>query len=231
MILEVNATTLTDAVLAEQGGANRIELITGFAEGGLTPSQGLIEEVVGSVHIPVQVMIRPHSQSITYNEADIRTMLADIRVVKKAGARGIVMAALTDANQIDIDTTKRLLTEAEGLDVTFHRAFDEVDNQIEALQILSRFPQIRRVLTSGGTAPAPQAMPHIRRLVEASRHCRMEILAGHGLAREGLEPFIEHTGVREVHFGSAVRQNGKSTAPVDIERVAAIQQILTSYHE
>lgn len=231
MILEVIATTLTDAVLAEQGGANRIELITGFAEGGLTPSQGLIEAVVSTVHIPVQVMIRPHSQSFTYNEDDIRTMLADIRVVKQAGARGIVIGALTDANQIDIETTERLLAEAEGLDMTFHRAFDEVDDQIEALSILAQFPQIRRVLTSGGTAPAPQAMPQIQRLVEASRHCNIEILAGHGLAREGLETFIKQTGVREVHFGSAVRQNGKSTAPVDAERVAAIQQVLTSYHK
>jgi copper homeostasis protein len=230
MILEVIATTLTDAVLAEQGGADRIELITGFAEGGLTPSQGLIEAVVGSVHIPVQVMIRPHSQSFTYNEADIRTMLTDIRTVKKAGARGIVIGALTEANRIDVDIMHRLLAEAEELDVTFHRAFDEVENQVEALGLLSQFPQIRRVLTSGGTAPAPQAMPQIKRLVEASLQYNIDILAGYGLAREGLEAFIEHTGVREVHFGSAVRENGKSTAPVDIERVAAIQEVLKSYH-
>ncbi|OPA80800.1 copper homeostasis protein [Paenibacillus selenitireducens] len=230
MILEVIATTLTDAVLAEQGGADRIELITGFAEGGLTPSQGLIEAVVGSVHIPVQVMIRPHSQSFTYNEADFRTMLTDIRVVKKAGARGIVIGALTEAHRIDVDIMHRLLAEAEGMDVTFHRAFDEVEDQVEALGLLSQFPQIRRVLTSGGTAPAPQAMPQIKRLVEASLQYGIEILAGYGLAREGLEAFIEHTGVREVHFGSAVRENGKSTAPVDVERVAAIQQVLKSYH-
>lgn len=91
MKLEVIATTLTDALLAAQGGADRIELVTGILEGGLTPGPGLIREVVRRVSIPVHVMVRPHSQSFVYDEYDLQTMKEDIAFIKASGAAGIVV--------------------------------------------------------------------------------------------------------------------------------------------
>jgi copper homeostasis protein len=150
MLLEVIATTVKDALLAEQSGADRIELITGILEGGLTPSYGLIDEVVHSTNIPVQVMIRPHSQSFCYDQRDLKVMMKDIQTVKRIGAHGIVLGALTSDRRIDHETLRRLLDEAEGLSVTFHRAFDEVSNLEKAIEELLSYSQIDRVLTSGG---------------------------------------------------------------------------------
>lgn len=225
MILEVIATRVSDAVAAEKGGANRIELVTGIREGGLTPSYGLIEETVHSVSIPVNVMVRPHSISFQYDENDVRTMLADIRKIRSTGAAGIVIGALTQDRKIDVETLQFLLEEAGELDVTFHRAFDEVDDQLAALETLSQFPAIKRILTSGGKPSVLQATEQMSRLVRAARQTHVNILAGAGLTVETVGAFVRQTGVNEVHFGSGVRQKGDAAAPIVPERVTAIRSL------
>lgn len=229
MKLEVIATTLTDALLAEQGGADRIELVTGILEGGLTPGPGLIREVVRRVSIPVHVMVRPHSQSFVYDEYDLQTMKEDIAFIKASGAAGIVVGTLTGDGKVDTAALEYLLQDAEGLNVTFHRAFDEIEDQLSAFQVIAGYPQINRILTSGGPLPAPKSAPQIKRLVEASRGTGTAILAGYGLSVPVLQEFIEATDVPEVHFGSALRRDGDHLKPVEPSRVQAAQAILRGF--
>ncbi|WP_026677389.1 copper homeostasis protein CutC [Fictibacillus gelatini] len=226
MVLEVIATTAGDAKIAEKGGADRIELITGILEGGLTPSYGLIEEAVQAVAIPVNVMVRPHSQSFMYNEDDIRTMVKDIQIVKQIGAAGVVIGCLTEERQIDVETLKRLLDAAEGLDVTFHRAFDEAADQEKALEELLRFKQIKRILTSGGKKSVLDAQEQMIKLVQKTEQTHLSIMAGSGLTIPALKRFIETTRVKEVHFGTGVRFKQHALEPVDAERVKKVKQIL-----
>ncbi|MGZ7442599.1 copper homeostasis protein CutC [Paenibacillus sp. TH7-28] len=222
MILEVIATCVEDAVVAEANGANRIELITAMTEGGLTPGIGMIREAVRAVRIPVHVMVRPHSRTFVYGEPDLRTMEAEIRAIAEAGAAGIVIGALNADHTIDEAALERFLLPAAGLQVTFHRAFDELTDQQAGLRTLMRCPQVTRVLTSGGPKPATEAMPTIRELVRESRGSSLTILAGHGLNLETIETFVAETGVTEVHFGSAVRKNGNGLAPLDPVKLRAL---------
>ncbi|MCJ8013407.1 copper homeostasis protein CutC [Paenibacillus sp. KQZ6P-2] len=226
MKLEVIATNLTDALLVEEGGADRIELVTGILEGGLTPGPGLIRETVRQLHIPVHVMVRPHSQSFVYDEHDLRTMQEDIAFIKDCGAAGIVLGAMAPDGSIDTAALDQLLAGAEGLNVTFHRAFDEIEDQLAALNVLVRYPQINRILTSGGPLPAPKSAPQIRKLVEAAQGTGIRILAGYGLTVPVLHDFIQATGVEEVHFGSALRSYGDNLQPVDPIRVRAAKQVI-----
>ncbi|GGF64814.1 hypothetical protein GCM10010912_07240 [Paenibacillus albidus] len=224
MILEVIATCMADAVTAEANGADRLELVTAITEGGLTPGIGLICQVVDAVSIPVFVMVRPHSRSFVYSEDDLATMAAEIEAVSESGAAGIVLGALTPQGQIDRQALDRLLPLTKGLQVTFHRAFDELEDQLEGLSILADYPQITRVLTSAGPGPALEAIPAMRRLVEASQGMPLTILAGSGLKVEGIADFIARTGVGEVHFGSAVRFGGNSLQPIDPVALRALTQ-------
>jgi len=229
-LLEVIAVNTADVRAANRYGADRIELVTGIAEGGLTPSLGLIEAAVAASSIPVNVMIRPHSQSFVYGEDDLGVMLRDIESVRQAGAAGIVLGALTNEGSVDFAALEKLLSAAGTLDVTFHRAFDELADQLEALKALAAYPQIRRVLTSGGLAPAPRALPRLRELNAASSAGTGPlILAGHGLTPETLESVLRETGVPEVHFGSAVREGGSFENPLSASRMRAVREILDSH--
>ncbi|MBO1913162.1 copper homeostasis protein CutC, partial [Microvirga sp. 3-52] len=135
---------------------------------------------------PVNVIVRPHNRGFHYTEDDLSVMVTDIRHIKRVGAAGIVIGALTENNKVDTDAISLLLQEAEGLDVTFHRAFDFVDNQFEALETISSFPQINQILTSGGPAPAPESAEQLKKLVKQCENKSIKIIAGSGVTPESL---------------------------------------------
>ncbi|MCY1691654.1 hypothetical protein OVA29_13985 [Exiguobacterium sp. SL14] len=84
-MLEIIASTVEEAVAREQAGADRIELVSALSEGGLTPSYGLIRQVVSTVEIPVHVLVRPHSKSFVYSKADEETIITDIDLIRELG--------------------------------------------------------------------------------------------------------------------------------------------------
>jgi copper homeostasis protein len=233
MILEVIATSVDDALLAQEHGADRIELISGIMEGGITPSFGLIEQVVRSVNIPVQVMLRPHANSFCYTENDLAVMSRDIQMIRDTGAAGIVLGALTPGKQpeIDIPAMRLLLSEARELAVTFHRAFDELKDQQAGLKLLAGFPNIKRVLTSGGKPSVLEAKQELSELVKQSESMRIQILAGSGLTVETLDAFIQQTRVQEVHLGTGVRRNGRGLEPIDPDKLRMAAKIVSQYNK
>lgn len=225
MIVEVIATSVMDAIKAEKGGADRLELVSAISEGGLTPSYGLMKEVIKAVEIPVYVMIRPHSRSFMYTEEEVKTMIEDIHIAKQLGVSGIVTGALNEKGEIDGEFLHTVTKHADGLGMTFHRAFDEVTDQLEALAILKTFPQIRRVLTSGGQGEAMEAVERYSALVKQIEASHLAIMAGAGLTAGILETFLKETQVNEIHFGRGVRENHDYRFPIDEHKIQEIKQI------
>ena len=225
-LLEVIATTVADARAAERGGANRLELITAMGEGGLTPSIGLIEAVVDAVGIPVNVIVRPHSRSFVYDADDYAVILRDVRAVAKTRANAIVVGMLNANGDVDTDGLARVIEAADGLQLTFHRAFDEARDIFAAFDTLLTFDAVTNVLTSGGKPSVLEAPTTIAKLVERAAGTRCTVLAGAGLTVDAVQPFVASTGVCAVHFGSGVRVDGKGLAPVDEARVRRVRQLL-----
>jgi copper homeostasis protein len=231
VLLEVIATTVADARVAVQGGADRIELVTAMSEGGLTPSVGLIEAAVAAAmtpvaRVPVNVIVRPHSRSFVYDADDYAVMLRDVRAVKAAGANGIVIGMLNANGEIDRDGLARAIDAADGLAITFHRAFDETRDLREALDVLLGFDAVTNVLTSGGKPSVLQAETTLRELVRQASGSHCTVLAGAGLTVDAIAGFVSHTQVEAVHFGSGVRVGGDGLAPVDAQKVARVKALL-----
>jgi len=225
-LLEVIATTLADARLAAQAGADRLELITAMGEGGLTPSLGLIEAVVEAVDIPVNVIVRPHSRSFVFDADDYKVMLRDVRAVAAAGANGVVIGMLTPEGEIDREGLARAVDAADGLAITFHPAFDETRDLPAALDVLLGFEAVTNVLTSGGKPSVLQAEETIRALLRRAAGSHCTILAGAGGTVDAVAGFVQATQVTAVHFGSGVRVGGNGLAPVDPQKVARVRALL-----
>lgn len=226
MLIEVIADTLSDALIAQEAGAGRIELVTGLAEGGLTPGYGVIERVCKELKIPVNVMIRPHSRGFFYSEEDLDIMIQDIKVCNKLGAAGVVLGVLTPDHQVHNDHLKRLIDAAGGLDITFHRAFDEADDQFAALESLKQYPQISRILTSGGRRSAADAAERLKSLHERTANSHLKIMTGAGLSIENISVFLDEVPVTEVHFGTGVRVESSYEHAIDPERVQKVKKII-----
>ncbi|WP_062351801.1 copper homeostasis protein CutC [Bacillus kwashiorkori] len=229
MLLEVIATNVEDAIFAEKGGADRLELCSALTEGGLTPSLGLVEAVTDAVKIPVNVMVRPHSRSFCYSDDDIKVMVKDIEYIRKTKENGIVIGPLTSTGLIDEENLKRLIHAAAGMDITFHRAFDEVSNQLDALGTLMKYRDVKRILTAGGQKPAPESASQLKKLVNFAEASSVKILAGYGITKESLASFIPETGVEEIHIGSAVRFNNSFQEQLDWLKVREIKDEMVKH--
>jgi copper homeostasis protein len=222
--LEVIAVTIEDAVAAERGGADRLELIANFLEGGTTPSPGVIHSVKRAVSIPVNVMIRPHGSGFVYSELEIEAMVEDAVLARRAGADGVVVGTLRPDGTIDVDALARIL-EASGLSATFHRAFDTLspEDMPAALDELAKVPLVKRVLTSGGHPSAYEGRKVITGLVGRNR---VSVMPGKGVGSDNLPELVAQTGVREVHVGTAAREHHSPTSPVSEGHVRRLREIL-----
>ncbi len=219
-MLEIIASTVEEAVAAEQAGADRIELVSALSEGGLTPSYGLIRQVVSTVEIPVHVLVRPHSKSFVYSKSDEETIITDIDLIRELGAAGIVVGSLTADGRVDEGFLGRIIKHKGELSLTFHRAIDSSRDIFEAAEVLADFPEVDRILTSGGQATALEGKETIARLIED--HPDLIILPGSGITLENAETLLEATKASELHVGSAVLQDGI----IQKERVEALKRLL-----
>lgn len=201
--LEVIALSVEDALAAERGGADRIELVAELDVGGTTPAPDVVREMCGAVSIPVYAMIRPRGGDAVYTPDEIAVMLDAAEMVREAGADGIVVGASRPDGFIDVDVLGRIV-EAAALPVTFHKAFDAVPAHLmpAALDELEALPGLERVLTSGGAANVMQGRPALKELVE---HDTLSIMPGGGVTAANARQLVADTGVREIHVGGAAR--------------------------
>ena len=201
--LEVCCADLQSVRVAIEGGAHRIELCRSLEVDGLTPSRAMMESAI-SLGIPVQVLIRPREGDFVYNEEEVQSMIRDIRLAKELGANGVVIGALRQDGTIDEETIRRLVDEAKGLSITFHRAFDVCSQPLEALEKVISLG-CNRLLTSGQAASAEQGIPLLKQLVEQSAG-RIIIMPGAGVNEKNARNILSKTGAHEIH--GSLRRNG-----------------------
>ena len=222
-MLEIIGMTAEDAKMIEYCGADRIELVSALTEGGVTPSFGLIEAVVDSVNIPVNVMIRHHANSFVYSNEDINIILKDIEIVKNIGANGVVLGLLDKYNSIDETNLKLLLRECGNLDVTFHKAIDET-NCIKSMDILNNHSQITNILTSGGKGNILNNIDVIKEMIYKSNN--INILLGGGLSFNNINEIKEKTSAKDYHFGTAVRVDKNPFGKINEAKLKELVKII-----
>lgn len=196
-LLEVACDTVSSALAAQAGGADRIELVAALGEGGLTPSLGKFLAIKEQVDIPVFVMIRPRRADFCYAEADFAEMLRDVALFREHGADGLVSGVLLPNGTVDQTRTAQLREAAGPLPFTFHRAIDLCVDLPEAMETLIRLG-IDRILTSGGEASAPAGADMIRALAEQAQG-RIALMAGAGVTPDTLPTLLNIPGLTEFH--------------------------------
>ncbi len=201
--IEVCSTSLNDAREAEAGGAIRIELCSAITCGGVTPSYGTIQCVADAgLNLDINVLIRAREGGFHYSESEIETMCRDIEFCRETGVHGVVIGALTEQGDIDIEACKRMMDAAGDMSVTFHRAFDICRDPFTALeQIISL--GCDRLLTSGQQASAELGAELIAELVKRAAG-RIIIMPGAGINPRNIATIEQKTAATEFHSTAAI---------------------------
>ncbi|GAB3687938.1 copper homeostasis protein CutC [Spirosoma flavus] len=208
MLVEVCAYSLESCLTAQMAGAGRIELCGGMAEGGTTPSAGLIQLARKHLKIPFYVMIRPRGGDFLYTETELDVMQADIKLAKSLGADGVVLGLLRPDGTVDEERSKALIELAYPLPVTFHRAFDMTRDPLEALEAVIRTGAVR-ILTSGQQQTVGAGLATLRQLAHQVGN-RIEIMAGAGVNERNAKALID-AGVHALHLSGSRKEDSDMT--------------------
>ena len=227
-LLEVIALDARDARAAVDGGAHRIELVSGMEWAGVCPALETVEQVRAAVQVPVRVMLRLREDFSIGGPEGVAAIAAIARRLREAGAEEFVLGWLDEKNAVDLDALERVRDSWGGLPFTFHKAIDQAADRDAAFEAIRTLPGVDTVLTSGGPFPAGQGLDVLA--VEAARETALgvgglEILVGGGLKLADV-PALQAAGLRNFHVGSAVRGGGDWDGHVDAELVAQWRDVV-----
>ena len=206
-VVEICCYSVQSAIIAEESGADRIELCAGIYEGGTTPSFATIKMVKERVSIPVHVIIRPRGADFCYSDIEFDCMKRDIIKCKELGVDGIVSGILLPNGTIDVERAKELVALSKPMSFTFHRAFDMVKEPVQAMNQLMQLG-VDRILTSGGKQTAEEGMGLIRQLVELAKG-KIILMPGSGINDSNIQWIKEFTEATEFHCSAKSLIRGK----------------------
>ena len=213
--MEICIDSIESAKNAINGGALRLEICSALSEGGLTPTPGFLSMIKKFSCIPIYAMIRIRAGNFVYSREEMDAMIFDLETLKKLGLDGFVFGALNEEGQIHTEFCKEILNAARPCPVTFHRAFDEVNDPINSLETLCELG-FERILTSGQKESAYEGIDLIKRLIERSQG-RIIIMPGVGITKKNLHVIKENSGAKEFHASAKkIRQFKKHSDEVKI---------------
>jgi copper homeostasis protein len=229
--LEIAVDNAESTLAALRGGAQRLELCSSLADGGLTPGIGFVEWARRLTTIPLHVMVRPRSGNFVYSPAELTIMEREIAAMRGAGANGVVFGVLTPCSRVDIKAVRRLAAKARPMRVVFHRAFDLVADLAQALEdVIACDADI--LLTSGGAPTLELGLPTVATLVERAAR-RIQIMGGAGVRLSNAGRIWAHTPIDTLHAslrslwpaGShSPGEGGATMGPRDIDEQYAVRE-------
>jgi copper homeostasis protein len=222
-VLEVIALDAEDAVAAQAGGADRLELVTDIAADGLTPSVETFAGVRAAVDISLRVMLRLRDG---FAAGDVDELARVARELRGAGADEFVLGFLDIDGGVDVAAVERVVAELDGCHWTFHRAIDRAADRDALRKQLADLPGLDAYLTAGATAGVDDGLPTL--LTEAARRgdpgYEQQLMVGGGLRLDHV-PLLRDAGVDAFHIGGAARPGGW-TEPVLADAVAEWRRAL-----
>ncbi|MFF3939127.1 copper homeostasis protein CutC [Streptomyces phaeofaciens] len=222
-VLEVIALDAEDAVAAQAGGADRLELITDMAADGLTPPVEVFAAIRAAVGLRLRVMLR---LADGFAAGDVDRLVRAARALRSAGAEEFVLGFLDAEGGPDLAAVERIVAELDGCPWTFHRALDHSADRDALRKQLDGMPGLDTYLTAGSAAGVDEGLPVL--LAEAARGgeqgYEQQLLVGGGLRLDHV-PALRAAGIDAFHIGGAARPEGW-TGPVSAQAVREWRRVL-----
>ncbi|GAB2870906.1 copper homeostasis protein CutC [Streptomyces deserti] len=225
-VLEVIALDVEDAVAAQEGGADRLELVTDMAADGLTPSAGTVAGIRGAVDLSLRVMLRMADGFAAGGPGDVDRLVGAVGELREAGAEEFVLGFLDADGGVDLGAVERVVGALGGCRWTFHRAIDRAADRDALRKQLDGLPGLDTYLTAGAAGGVDDGLPTL--LAEAGRRgepgYEQQLLVGGGLRLDHV-PVLRAAGVDAFHIGGAARPGGWA-GPVSAGAVAEWRAVL-----
>ena len=199
MIIEICCSSINSVKNAIKYGADRIELCQDLPNDGITPSKTLLNSAIEISPLPINVLIRPRIGDFFYNSEEIKLIENEIKSIKSLPINGVVIGALNKKNELPIDILKKLVKIVKPLEITFHKAFDVLNNPLESILELSKIG-FDRILTSGQADTAEKGLDMLIKLKEKADG-KITIMPGGGINQSNFSLFLKND-FNEIHLSA-----------------------------
>ena len=216
-LLEICVDSYTSAMAAIRGGADRLELCSALAVGGLTPSATLLTQIRQVSSIPIRCLMRPRAGDFLYTREEIEQMAMEIVQLRQAGADGFVIGCLTPDGSLDKRAMNPLLQAASGAGLTLHRCIDVSRDPIQTYRDAAVLG-IDTVLTSGAAGNCVAGKDTIAALLQLrDAETGPEVLIGAGVNAKVIAAFRQDlpaarafhmSGKTEIESGMRFKREG-----------------------
>lgn len=216
-LLEICVDSLASARAAIAGGADRLELCSALAIGGLTPYSALLAQIRQESNITVRCLMRPRAGDFLYTPEEVSMMALQIRQLKELGADGFVIGCLTPEGALDKAAMKPLIEAADGAPLTLHRCID-VSKDLRQTYLNAKELGIDTILTSGGAGNCRAGMETIGQLLSLRDEIDgPEVLIGAGVNAAVISAFLckypnatafHMSGKTDIESGMRFRRDG-----------------------
>ena len=214
--LEIACFNSESASIAQQFGADRVELCENMLAGGTTPDFEMAQKVREGLTIKMNVMIRPRGGDFVYSDVEFEEMKSDIQQFKQINVDGFVFGILNSDTSFDAKRNKELVQLAHPVPCTFHRAFDVVSNVYESLELVIDCG-FKTILTSGQGENVMEGIEVLKTLVEKADG-RIVIMPGGGLRSSNIVRLDKKVNASYYH-SSAIAVSGEIANGDEIEKI------------
>lgn len=206
-LLEICVDSVESALIAQEGGADRLEVCSNFVIGGTTPGVSQFKQIRRACDIKLNVLIRPRFGDFLYTEPEFFMIEEDIHMFRELGADGVVVGCLKPDGNLDTERMKKLRDCADGMHMTLHRAFDVCRDPWQALSEAISL-NIDTILTSGQEADCIKGKKVIQELLKQAED-RIHILVGSGVNADVIRKLSDEIHATHFHMsGKEILQSG-----------------------
>ena len=191
-------------------------------DGGLTPDLPVVDAIKRATTLPLRVMVR-ETAGFDASDAEVEVMRAAAWSFTRLVVDGLVVGFARSGELLRSEFAS-VIEAAPGVPVTFHRAFDSLNDQLGAIDVLSAIRRVDGILTSGGEGRVPERSDRLRQFVQRAGS-RLAIIAGGGVDLELFRVLAPDGPVRWIHVGRAARDGPDPEGPVSADRVRRLREI------
>lgn len=216
--LEIAGFNLESVIIAQDNGADRVELCANMKEGGTTPDFEITKAARDILSIDLNVMIRPRGGNFVYSDFEFEQMKSEIEQFKKLKVDGFVFGILNEDGSLNKAQNAELVALANPLPCTFHRAFDGIKNKFQTLESLIDCG-FKTILTSGVETNVVDGIDVLATLVDKANN-RITIMPGGGLRSTNIGILKEKTNAVFYH-SSAITDSSEIASGDEVKALKA----------
>ena len=216
--LEIACFNLEAAIIAQENGADRVELCANMHEGGITPDYETTKVAREVLSIDLNVMIRPRGGNFVYTDEEFEQMKTEISTFKKMKVDGFVFGILNEDGSVNLEQNKELVALAAPFPCTFHRAFDVVKELNQSLESIMACG-FKTILTSGKEKDVIGGIAILADLVVKAKNS-IVIMPGGGLRSTNIKLLKDKTNALFYH-SSAITDSSETASGDEVKALKA----------